>query len=185
MGKLAQLESRLGELMHTLEENTAQIHTTGVVSADLHQVSERLRQVMQSFHFDSLQTVVPAPDDQRKTPRVMQNLMVEVRDGGREQFATSADFSMSGIRLKLAQPLQAGKGDSLELLIRQPSDNRAEYDRQQPFPVKARVKWQTQGEGSYNYGLAFETLDASARDKLKACITYYNQAPFYETGAVA
>lgn len=86
---------------------------------------------------------------------------------------------MSSIRLKLAQPLKVVEGDSLDLLIQQPSDNWAEYDRQVSFPVRAQVKWQTRSEDCHNYGMEFLALDSESRTRLEACIKYYNQSPSY------
>ncbi|TQL09340.1 methyl-accepting chemotaxis protein [Pseudomonas sp. SLBN-26] len=179
MDKLGQLETRLDDLLTTQEENTRQIHTTGVVSADLHQVSERLRKVMQHFQFDARQLASAAPSDKRSAPRIAQNLMVRVSDGREEQIATSTDFSMSGIRLKVARALEAKVGDLLDLQIRQPSDDRQAYNAQRPFAVKARVQRQSREGDSFSYGLKFEEPSADTQKKLEACIRYYNHAPFY------
>ncbi|WP_174874445.1 methyl-accepting chemotaxis protein [Vogesella oryzae] len=180
MSKLRHLEACLQELLHTLEMNTTEIRTTSVVSADLFQVAERLRQIMQNFHFEDAPKPQPAANELRREPRVAHNLLVTVDDGHCSQLATTADFSMSGMQLRVPAQLQVREGERVHLLIRIPHEEREVYDEQEPLAVAARILRKTDGKDSCNYGLEFVALDAGKRAQLQRCFDYYKQSPEYD-----
>ena len=179
MRKLGALQESLGGLLDTLTRNAAEVHTTGVISGDLYLVTERLRSMVQHFVFDSQVLHKPAPNEHRKAPRVAKNLMVKVADQRGEHFAVTADFSMTGMRLRLPVSLDAKEDSRVQLHILIPHDGKEEYLQQQPLAIPARVQWVSSGDEGHLYGVEFEQVDSSKKERLDRCFAYYNQVSSY------
>ncbi len=106
-----------------------------------------------------------ASNDKRQTPRVDHLMLTEARqDGTAPQVAHSLDFSLSGVRLSLRQPVAADRPLNLSLLL--PVEEIGQPTRIEPLDVQARIVWQRNEAGVFSCGAEFLGLTESQKRRL-------------------
>jgi methyl-accepting chemotaxis protein len=180
MSKLSELHSRLEALFAMITQSGSKITVTKGISQDLYQVTEHLTAVMAYFRFDRTSVVAPRANEHRKDPRVSKHLMVRVEVGGEMLEGLTADFSMSGMRLRVDKPLdvQANAVIDLQLLI--PYDNKEEYLNQTPIPLQGRLKWHNEEDGQTCYGVEYVRVGNRERADLQRCFDFFDHASSYQ-----
>ncbi|AXE32100.1 chemotaxis protein [Chromobacterium phragmitis] len=179
MLKLTTLQQQLDTLLSSLNENSLKVHTTGAISQDLYRVTENLRDIMQQFQFDPNWMATPQANDNRKTPRVSKNLLVQVHEGERLRDAITADFSMSGLQLRLPLPLDVPMDKPLQLKLQLPRDSIEDYVSQEPLELKAKLLWSKETDEGHLYGLTFIGPSLQQQDRLRQCFEFYSQSPHF------
>ncbi|QEL57807.1 PilZ domain-containing protein [Chromobacterium paludis] len=134
---------------------------------------------MKEFQFDASQIVRPQENDNRKPPRINQNLLVQVREGDRLRDAITADFSLSGMQLRLPLPLEAQLNKPLQLLLQLPHDSKEDYIKQDPVELTGKVLWSRDTANGHLYGLTFLSPSAEQQEMLKRCFEYYSHSPTF------
>ena len=181
--KVQALHNSIGELIEVLQKNALKVHTTGAISNDLYQVTERLRKLLHHFHFDKSQISMAELNEHRHVPRYPNHLLVHVDDHGVQREALTADMSLTGIRLRVPIPLQYREGDLMTMRIMTPLDDQHQRVCGKPIAIEGRIVWRrtVDLEGIY-YGVEFLSIGADQRGCLEACFEYFNQHPVYDGG---
>lgn len=102
--------------------------------------------------------------------------MVRIAAGGEQQEGLTADFSMTGMRLRVGTPLAAQEGArvAMELLI--PYDNMSQYQKQTPIMLQGIIKWQREENGQICYGIEYEKVGNREREDLQRCFDFFSHA---------
>ncbi len=87
------------------------------------------------------------------------------QEGGLHQEAVAVDFSLSGVRLALSQPVAADRPLQLSLML--PSGDMATPQREAPLDLNARIVWQRDEGGQLRCGAEFIGLTAAQKQRLK------------------
>ena len=177
--KLDSLQNRLGTLMDTLASNAMKVHTTGAIGQDLFHVTERLRELIGHFRFDTTRVVEPMPNEHRKMPRYENHLLVTVDDDGHEREALTVDLSLTGARLRLPLPLQASIGKTVKVELRLPADSLDDFEHQAPVRLGFKLLRMIKGKEGVIYGGEFVELDNAKRDSLRRCFDFFNERSTY------
>ena len=178
--KVEALQARLEALADTLDRNARKVHTTGAISQDLFRVTERLRALIEHFHFDQAQVVTPIANENRKAPRYENKLLVMLDDQGHMREALTVDISLTGARIRVPTALQTPIRTTLSFQLMIPAARLSEYGTQQPERLQARLLWQRDGgDDGVLYGLEFVDLDNRQRRGLEHCFAFFNQSPTF------
>ena len=176
MTKLSELHARLEALFSMIVQSSSKVNITKGISHDLYSVTQRLSELLGYFRFDRSSVIEPVANEHRKDPRATNNLMVRIAAGGEQQEGLTADFSMTGMRLRVgkALPAQAGALVALELLV--PYDNMSQYQKQTPIMLQGAIKWQRQESGQICYGIEYEKVGNREREDLQRCFDFFNHS---------
>ena len=167
------LESTLDTLFAILKESGSKVETTAAIGEDLRTVTERLNNIMAGFTFDSGITIQPSQHEKRRAPRAQNSLRIVVNQGDTTLDAVSSDFSLTGLRLRVTQALDAQVPIRMGLYL--PSEDLQEYQNQTPMPLNGRITWQKPEGGNYFCGVEFSDVGDSQRDKLKRCFSFFGK----------
>ena len=185
MTKLSELLSRLESLFAMISQSSTKIVVTKGISQDLYQVTERLSELMGYFSFDRTSVVEAVANENRKDPRAPNKLLVRIEAGGEKQEGLTADFSMTGMRLRVAKPLPVHGNATVTLHLLIPYDSMEEYRKQTPIRLHGSIKWQRVEEGQTCYGIEYLDLSHKERADLQRCFDFFSHASTYQQqGAV-
>jgi methyl-accepting chemotaxis protein len=179
--KLQAVQQRLLTLTETLTANALKVHTTGSIGQDLFKVTERLRELIDHFHFDQTATATPSNNDKRRVPRYEDHLLVYIDDQGQEREGLTVDLSMTGMRLRVPAPLASPLRTKIKLSIRVPDAERSSFIRQKPLVVTGQLLWRKDTEEGNFYGAEFIGLSKDQEKRLESCFTFYNQQTTFES----
>ncbi|CAK0753851.1 methyl-accepting chemotaxis protein [Gammaproteobacteria bacterium] len=178
MERLSHLQIRLEDLFRTLAESSDRVHITNTVTRDLYQVTGKLSEMLQNFHFDRQWTSQPIVNDHRKTPRAPNNLLVHIDVGDRLCESITADFSLTGMRLRTTDmTLEKGKIFTMQLMI--PHENIKEYTNQTPLTLKGKIVWHRIEQGQQYYGVEFVDTTREQKIQLHRCFEFFNRTAEY------
>ncbi|MBI5936554.1 MAG: methyl-accepting chemotaxis protein [Betaproteobacteria bacterium] len=172
--RLGQLESTLDKLFHTLDESASKVQTTANIGRALHEVTEKIKDVMADFDFEKHIDVAVVQHEKRHYPRVSHTLRVDAMFGDEHIEGLCRDFSLSGLQLLL--PRRLDNTDSLDLDIYVPYEDLARYQSQTPVRLAGRVVWSRGQDGGFLYGLEFANPSAQQLSGVRRCIEYFNAA---------
>jgi len=172
--RLTTLEGTLERLFETIGDSSSKVETTATIGGSLYEVAEKLNILMQGFNFSRDGKIEMVQDEKRKHPRLMEHLLVHVRQQGRSYEGLSADISKNGMKLLLGSELHSDA--PIEFEIRLPYDDVQQYENQIPLKVGGTLRWSGH-EGDYHaYGIEFESLNSSQQCKVEQCFDYFNTA---------
>ena len=174
LAQFALLESNLRTLFETLKENAAKTVVSATIGEDLRMVTDRLKKILEGFTFVSDKRNDVIASDKRRAPRSQTSLLVKVTQGNQSLEAVSSDFSMIGMRLRMAE--EVNEHDSLKLSITVPSDDLNHYASQAPLLVTGRIAWLKKEGGKNLCGVEFVNTDDTQRKGLQQCFDYFNQS---------
>lgn len=177
MERFASLRTNQERLFVTVKESTAKVETTAAIGADLHAVADRLTTLAARYSFDRAAAVRDADQEKRRSPRIYNNLRVQVSKGARVYEATSSDFSMTGVKLRLKG--NVAQGDDLLLKIYIPYADLMQYKNQRPLDVQGKVRWVQPSGDFVSCGIEFAALTAKQERWIKTCFDYFNKVPYY------
>jgi methyl-accepting chemotaxis protein len=168
------LQSTMETLFSILKESGAKVETTGAIGDDLRMVTGRLNNIMSGFTFNSGIVIEAAQNEHRRAPRAQNSLLVKISQGGGNMVeAVSSDFSLTGLRLRLPQPVN--EREKIDLSLYLPNENLDRYEHQDPLRIEARVSWQRKEAGHTLCGVEFVNLDESKRNLLKKCFEFFHK----------
>lgn len=167
------LQSTMETLFSILKESGAKVETTGAIGDDLRMVTGRLNNIMSGFTFNSGIVIEAAQNEHRRAPRAQNSLLVKMSQGGNTVEAMSSDFSLTGLRLMLPQPVN--EREQIDLSLYLPNDNLDQYEHQNPLRIKARVSWQRKEGDNTLCGVEFVNVDDNKRNMLKQCFAFFHK----------
>jgi methyl-accepting chemotaxis protein len=175
LDNLAMLRETLNKLFATLQESSSKVETTAAIGDNLYVVTNRLNQLMAGFTFEHDKTIEPAQHEKRRYPRAQNNLLVKIVQGERSAEGVTKDFSMTGMKLALANPLELSQNQKLDLGVYLPYEDLDQYSNQQPVNLTGQLAWQRTQEDGYLCGVEFDDLDDAKRRYLKICFDFFNK----------
>jgi len=167
------LQATMETLFAILKESGAKVETTAAIGDDLRTVTGRLNNLMAGFVFTSGIIIEAAQHEKRRAPRAQNSLLVKMSQGGATVEAVSSDFSLTGLRLRLPQPVN--EREQVELSLYLPNDDLDQYERQQPLLLKGRISWQRKEGGNTLCGVEFVNVDEGKRNMLKKCFAFFHK----------
>lgn len=179
LDQFSQMQESMNRLFATLAESSVRVETTARIGDDLHRVTERMIDLMSGFVIQSEQAANQKNNgDKRKYPRLENGLLAEIRqEDGTFLEALAVDFSMTGVRLSVAKPVNS---DSVQLMrLWSPADSFDGYQQQQPLEIKARVVWQRIENGHQMAGLEFVNMTDDMKTRLRQCFGYFKRPAEY------
>ncbi len=175
--QFAHLRATLDHLFVILGENSAKVDTTALVGENLFKVTEQLRQVIEGFHFERQVIIETAPHEKRRHPRAHRHLLVRATQDGQSQDSISDDFSLSGLRLQSAKPLDPAQPVLLELFP--PQEDRKAFKEARPVKLQATVRWQRPAGDRTLCGLEFDQVGAAEQREMKEIFQFFQVSPEY------
>ena len=174
---LARLKSDQNNLFQTLQENSAKVQTTATISDDLFSVTQGLGTLLAKFSFQRDSTANRLDHEKRNAPRLQNHLRVHVHVGELVYEAVSRDFSMTGIQLRMKQPLEKGAQVALRVFV--PHNSLTEYQAQLPLIIRSAVLWRRQDGDHHLCGFQFKSLTPDQKQGMEQCFDYFNKQPYY------
>lgn len=181
MERLQQLQATLDSLFATIRDSGSKVGITSTISSDLNVVSQKILELMANFSFDSETIMQPDSHELRRHPRAQNGLMVMVSDDGNNTVAQgiTADFSVSGLQLRLPANATVPTSDSWRLHIMTPHKSLEEYEGQRPLQVHASVIWKRRDGLNVVYGLQFQNLSTQDQARLKESVRHFGKNPHF------
>ena len=181
MERLQQLQATLDSLFATIRDSGSKVGITSTISSDLNLVSQKILELMSNFSFDTETIITPDAHELRRHPRAQNGLLVMVCDESNNTLAEgiTADFSVSGLQLRLPANSNVPASDSWMLRIMTPHKSLEDYERQRPLQVRSRVIWQRRDGLNVVYGLQFESLSAQEKTRLEESVQYFGKNPHF------
>ena len=167
------LRSTLETLFEVLRESGCKVKTTAAIGDDLRAVTGRLNDIMSGFTFAGGLEIEAAQHEKRRVPRANNSLRVKIAQDGTTLEAVASDFSLKGLRLRLAQPVR--EREQLDLALYLPNDDLDQYEKQEPLRVRGNIAWRRMDGENYQCGVEFQNVDAAQLTLLKHCFEFYNK----------
>jgi methyl-accepting chemotaxis protein len=170
------LRSTLDQLFETLNASSSKVETTATIGDDLYRITEKLNALMRGFRFNHYTPHQKVENEKRKHPRAENSLLVKVHHHGHTTEGISSDFSLSGIQVRLCEPI--GRDESISMDVYLPHDDLDQYASQEPLQVQGRVAWHRPDEkeaGRHYIGVKFENVDDYGKKRLEKCFAYFNK----------
>ncbi len=167
------LQSTLEMLFSILKESGAKVDITAAIGSDLRVVAGRLNDIMSGFTFANGMKITAAQHEKRRVPRAQHSLLVRVQQGDQTIEAVTSDFSMTGMKLRLSQPMN--EAEPLNLAIYLPNEDMEKYEEQEALRVKAKILWQRLENDARVCGVEFVNLDDAKRNAIKECFVFFNK----------
>jgi hypothetical protein len=184
LNNFVSLKEGIQHLFTTLEENSTKVSTTATIGEDLYRVSGALNELLGGFKFTREREIESAPHEKRRSPRLPKSIRVRASGTGAEVECVSADFSMTGMRLRCTDPIHHAGEILLKVFI--PSEDRESYARQVPVEIQAKVAWERQEAGQPLVGVEFvQPMTDQQVQRMQACFDYFDKSPVYGQQAVA
>ena len=173
LDQFALLEATLETLFSILKESVDKTTVSATIGDDLRMVTDRLGNILKGFTFHSEKRTERRSHDKRNAPRAQNSLLVRVMQNGKEQDAVSSDFSMVGVCLRVAEPVD--KKQPLTLSLRLPDDDLHKYSNQPPVDLEGRVAWLRREGEKYLCGVEFIKMNEQNKTAIKQCFEFFRQ----------
>ena len=178
------LRSTLDQLFETLNESSSKVETTATIGDDLYRITEKLNALMRGFTFNHHSQQDKFDNEKRRHPRAENSLLVKVHHQGKITEGISSDFSLSGIQIRLCEPISRDENIDIDVYV--PHDDLDQYARQEPLQLQGRVAWHRPDQhepGRHYIGVQFHGLDDQHAKQLEKCFAYYNKDATYKISA--
>ncbi|MGC2165355.1 MAG: methyl-accepting chemotaxis protein [Gallionella sp.] len=167
------LQTTLEDLFLILKESGAKVEMTAAIGDDLRALADRLKGIMSGFAFNSGTVIQEAQHEKRRVPRAQHGLLVKLAQNGQTIGGVTSDFSLTGMRLRVPQPVN--EQGPVELSIYLPNDDLASYERQEALQIAGRIQWQRKDDKGYSCGIEFVNADDSDRIMIKKCFEFFSK----------
>ncbi len=177
LDSLVQLQTRVKALFEALGANDSKVSVTKTISTDLLSVTEKMQEMMGHFRFDEKWVAVPQQNENRQFPRANNYLLVHFDIAGKGYDGVTADFSMSGVQLRMPKAMPCQIKDVVTMKMNLPYDTLEQYEVGLPFEVKGQILWVREEKGHFLYGLQYaeEVSSGQKAEQLKTCFQYFSQ----------
>lgn len=175
--QLGLLQNRLVTLFESFKTSAAKVETTATIGDDLYDISENMKKLLSQFTFESSNIIEKHPNDKRRMPRIDVPLRIRATQTGKILEGISADFSMTGLQLRISEEMDKQMPLTLEVFL--PYENLTEYERQIPIKVQGRIVWQRPQDSSISCGIEFQNINAIQKQQLEKCFGYFKKHPYY------
>jgi methyl-accepting chemotaxis protein len=176
--QLGLLRSTLETLFAVLRESGCKVKTTAAIGEDLRAVTGRLNGIMSGFTFTGGLEIEAAQHEKRRVPRANNSLRVRITQGGTTFEAVASDFSLTGLRLRLIQPVR--EREQLDLAVYLPNDDLDQYENQEPLRIRGSIAWQRKDGENYQCGVEFQNVDEAIAKSIRRCFEFYNKNAEFE-----
>ena len=166
------LQERLKTLFEVLEENTAKVGLTAIISSELLQTTESFNQLMQRFTFNREPAALSArSEDLRRSPRFAESVRIRIfQDEKMGVEGMTQDISQHGLRFLSKTLLDPSR--PLQCEVRTPYPTLEAYQRQIPLMLTGRIVWHAADTGQdHSYGIEFDPVDAAQQGRLQSCFS--------------
>jgi methyl-accepting chemotaxis protein len=92
----------------------------------------------------------------------------------------TADFSLSGLQLRISGNREVPSGATVEVDIFPPSTSVEEFESQKPLTVSANVVWCRKEGAGFTCGLDFVALSAAQQRGIESCFAHFKKNPRFE-----
>jgi hypothetical protein len=136
---------------------------------------------MRGFTFNHHTPHQKIDNEKRKHPRADNSLLVKVHHQGHVTEGISSDFSLSGIQIRLCEPVPPEETITLDVYV--PHGDLDQYARQEPLQVQGRVAWHrpdAHEAGRHYIGVQFINVDDNGKRRLEKCFAYFNKDATYK-----
>jgi methyl-accepting chemotaxis protein len=185
LGQFTLLQSTLDTLFATLKDSGAKVEATATIGDDLDKVSSRLNNIMSGFTYKGELNIEPEQNEKRRSPRAQNSLLAKLTQGGKTLDAVTSDFSMTGMRLRIAHAVDDQKNAEIALYL--PYKDIAEFERQQPLHLTGRIVWQRKDNDHFVCGVQYVDLNSQQRATIRKCFAFFHKNPEFDSarGAAA
>jgi len=178
------LTKNLDNLFATFKDSSSKVESTATIGSDLYKITEKLIGLMNDFTIASTVYVEPARNEQRNYPRAENSLLTKIHYKGNIYDGISRDFSLSGMKIKLAEVIDKNEVVHLEVYL--PNEDLNNFATQVPLKIEARVAWSKyevnpsgHAKGYRMIGVHFLAQNDSTRQKLQSCFDYFSKQAEY------
>ena len=133
---------------------------------------------MSGFTFTGGLEIEAAQHEKRRVPRANNSLRVRITQDDTTFEAVASDFSLTGLRLRLIQPVR--EREQLDLAVYLPSDDLDQYEKQEPLRVRGSIAWQRKDGENYQCGVEFQNVDEAIANSIRRCFKFYNKNAEFE-----
>lgn len=119
-------------------------------------------------------TTFHTDNNKRQFPRVSHQMLSAAEQAGHRQASHTVDFSLTGVKLALDEPVDSDQLLNLRLLVPEGDLDNPRFTA--PLEVKARIAWQRKEGNQYHCGTEFLGLTGSQKRRLKKAYAYASQA---------
>lgn len=175
--KFHALQENLNNLFDTLTQSSTKVETTATIGEDLYNLTEQLNSLISGFKYQAHAPIEIDQHEMRQHPRVDLSLRVKVVQNRRIMDCFSRDFSMTGIKLRLAQNLDIDV--PIEMNIYLPYKDINDYRSQKPLHLMGKIVGHKSPDAAneyYEYGVEFVGLDNAKQEQLRSCFAFFDKA---------
>ncbi|MDG3085746.1 methyl-accepting chemotaxis protein [Vibrio hannami] len=168
---LEYLDSKLKELFSVLVESSGKAKTTSMVAGDLYNISEQLDGQLRGFVTELNESVGLEGHDQRRTPRAENKIRVHLSQNATTADGLTHDISMEGLKIRSSSEFEVNK--VLTVQLHMPTEIASKTGR--TLSLGAKIVHSDPSNEHFTYGIRFESMSASDKDKLRELFTFFKQ----------
>lgn len=169
--QLEQFQSELTLLLDVLNNNGEMAIQTTSVADSLHTVSQELDELLQRFKTDTINNPNRDPSDNRRFPRVRNNITVDLIQGKYKVEGLTEDFSLGGIKVRSATRLDSSQPLVVNLYV--PSADRSGDPER--LTIDSRIVHIRREGNLYHYGIDFGSLSAVEKKRVEKVFEYFKK----------
>lgn len=172
--KIDLLDQRLIKLFEAMKSNFSTLDFIASISSALHRAVDSLQNKIGYFQFESVVEESQHANDKRQHKRLRNSLFLTVHFNNEKIYARTKDFSLGGLSFVTRTPVRLAVGHVIEVDIKPPTDQISGYVSEEGFRVSGKIVRDAVENGEHVYGLAFEALSATAKQKLETTVKFYS-----------
>jgi len=180
------LTENMDNLFATFKDSSSKVESTATIGSDLYKITEKLIGLMNDFTIESTVYVEPSRNEQRNYPRAENSLLTKIHYKDKVYDGISRDFSLSGMKIKLAEREVIDKNETVHLEVYLPNENLRNFATQVPLKIEARVAWSKHempasdhSKGYRMIGVHFLSESEAIKKKLQSCFDYFSKQAEY------
>lgn len=173
MTNLVSLQESLNKLFASFQESANKVETTATIGDDLYEVTEDMNRLLSRFRFERNTRIEKIRNDKRKSPRLSSHIRVNMCDSKHCIDGISRDISMTGLQLRVKEPISKGENIKLDIYI--PYSDLEKYKKQKPLEISGKVVWHRREDDHHLCGIEFANMTREQEKRLTECFMYFNK----------
>ncbi|WP_375748326.1 methyl-accepting chemotaxis protein [Vibrio sp. HN007] len=169
--KLKYLDSRLKDLFSVLIESSGKAKTTSMVAGDLYNISEQLDGQLRGFVTELNDTIETEGNEQRRTPRAQNKVRVNLMQAGVTADGLTHDISMEGLKIRSSSEFNSDQMVTVQLFM----PDEISKTTGSSLSIGAKIVHSVQKDDYYTYGIRFESISATDKEKMKELFSFFKQ----------
>ncbi len=175
--QLESLHNELNELFDVLAESAEKAGSTSLVASDLHTVSDDLDRLLHRFQTDTPAAQDRTDNEQRRHPRIDNQIKVMLHQGSNHIEGITQDISMSGLQIKCTKELDATQDLDLEIHLYLPKGEHEVED--EVLRVKGYIVRSDAKPDGVFYGIKFRRIAGADKSQLKKVFEHFKKPHQY------